>query len=273
MPANPVPAGNPMTETEMTQEYDAQLMALLEAVWGEGFMSPGGTAEVDRYLDGIDLTGKQVLDIGCGLGGVDLHLVRAHGAARVTGIDVDAALIERARALAQKHDLGKAIDFRGVEPGPLPFDDASFDVVTSKDSIIHIADKHALAADIFRVLRPGGWFVASDWLAGYEGEPSAEMRAYLVAEGLDFGLASAARYREALLAAGFHEIRIFDRNEWYREQARLERERLAVELYDRLADEVGKDFLEHEIEVWDKMIVAVDQAQLCPSHLRAHKPN
>ncbi len=272
MPANQNFGSNAMTETEMNQEYDAQLMALLEAVWGEGFMSPGGTAEVDRYLDGIDLTGKRVLDIGCGLGGVDLHLVRAHGAARVVGIDVEPTLIERARALAHKHDLATEVEFAGVEPGPLPFDDASFDVVTSKDSIIHIADKHALAADIFRVLKPGGWFVASDWLAGYEGQPSPEMRAYLVAEGLDFGLASAARYRDALLQAGFHEIRIVDRNEWYREQARKERERLAVELYDHLADEVGKDFLEHEIEVWDKMIVAVDQGQLCPTHLRGHKP-
>ncbi len=260
-----------MNDPEMTQEYDAQLMALLEAVWGEGFMSPGGTAEVDRYLNGVDLTGKRVLDIGCGLGGVDLHLVSRHGAAQVVGIDVEAALIERARSLADKHGLAAEIEFVAVEPGPLPFDDASFDIVTSKDSIIHIVDKHALAADIFRVLRPGGWFVASDWLAGYEDQPSAEMRAYLVAEGLDFGLASAARYREALVAAGFHQIRIVDRNEWYREQARAERERLAVTLYDRLADEVGKDFLEHEIEVWDKMIVALDQGQLCPTHLRGHK--
>ncbi len=197
--------------------------------------------------------------------------MRAHGAARVTGIDVEPALIERARALAERHGLAAEIEFVTVEPGPLPFDDASFDIVTSKDSIIHIVDKHALAADIFRVLKPGGWFVASDWLAGYEDQPSPEMRAYLVAEGLDFGLASAARYRDALLQAGFHEIRIVDRNEWYREQARKERERLAVELYDHLADAVGKDFLEHEIEVWDKMIVAVDQGQLRPTHLRGRK--
>jgi phosphoethanolamine N-methyltransferase len=83
------------------QEYDENLMALLEAIWGEGFMSPGGTAEVDRYLKGIDLAGCRVLDIGCGLGGVDLHLARSHAAARVTGIDIDPELIARCRQLAE----------------------------------------------------------------------------------------------------------------------------------------------------------------------------
>lgn len=255
-----------------TQEYDDNLMTLLEAVWGEGFMSPGGTDEVDRYLEGISLAGLSVLDIGCGLGGIDLHLVRQHGAAKVTGIDVEQALIERCDELAQKYSLASQIDFLCVEPGPLPFDDGCFDAVTSKDSIIHIPDKADLAADVYRVLLAGGWFVASDWLAGYDDEPSAEMRAYLVAEGLDFGLASAETYRAALAAAGFTDIEIVDRNEWYQQQARLERERMAGALYDGLAATVGTEFLDHEIEVWDKMIVAIDQGQLRPTHLRGRKP-
>ncbi len=260
-----------MTE-QAHQEYDDNLMALLEALWGEGFMSPGGTDEVDRYLVGIDLSGLSVLDIGCGLGGVDLHLVRQHGAGRVTGIDIEDWLIERCAALAQKYDLGERAVFRLVEPGPLPFADATFDAVTSKDSIIHIADKFALAADIFRVLEPGGWFVASDWLAGYDGEPSAEMQAYLDAEGLDFGLASADTYRRALASAGFVDIGIVDRNAWYREQARAERAELGGRLFEGLESRVGREFLEHEIEVWDKMISAVDQGQLRPTHLRGRKP-
>ena len=260
-----------MSDTEF-QEYDDNLMALLEAVWGEGFMSPGGVDEVDRYLQGISVAGKTVLDIGCGLGGVDLHLVQKHRAAKVTGIDIDAALIERCDQLAQKHGTTAELEFACVEPGPLGFPETSFEIVTSKDSIIHIADKHALAVDVYRVLQPGGWFVASDWLAGYEGEPSAEMQAYLVAEGLDFGLASAATYSDALQAAGFVDVAVTDRNAWYRQLARDERDRMAGALYEGLAAKVGAEFLEHEIEVWDKMIVALDQGQLRPTHLRGRKP-
>ena len=83
------------------QEYDDKLTALLEAIWGEGFLSPGGIDEVDRYLAGIKLEGLAVLDIGCGLGGVDIHLVKQHRAAMVSGIDVEQALIDRFRTLAE----------------------------------------------------------------------------------------------------------------------------------------------------------------------------
>ena len=254
------------------QEYDDNLMALLETLWGEGFMSPGGVDEVDRYLDGIDLRGQSVLDIGCGLGGVDLHLVRQHDAARVIGIDIDPALIERCDQLARKYQVTERLQFQCVEPGPLGLDAASFGIVTSKDSIIHISDKHELARDIFRILEPGGWFAASDWLAGYENKPSPEMQAYLEAEGLGFGLASANTYSDALQAAGFIDIGIVDRHQWYQQQARVEREQLGGILYSGLESIVGTEFLEHEIEVWDKMIVAIDQGQLRPTHLRARKP-
>jgi len=254
------------------QEYDENLTALLEAIWGEGFMSPGGTAEVDRYLAGVEVEGRRVLDIGCGLGGVDIHLARERGAARVTGIDIDQALIDSCRALARKYGLEDRTEFICVEPGPLPFADASFEIVTSKDSIIHIEDKHALAADVFRVLEPGGWFAASDWLAGYEGETPPEMQAYIDVEGLDFRLASPATYNAALEAAGFVDIEVVDRNEWYRGEARHERDSLRGALYEGLASRVGDDFLEREVEVWDRMIVAVDLGQLRPTHLRGRKP-
>lgn len=260
-----------MSDSEY-QEYDDNLMALLEAIWGEGFMSPGGVDEVDRYLDGINLAGQSVLDIGCGLGGVDIHLLKKHGAARVTGIDIDPALIERCVQLAARHEIETGLEFICVEPGPLRFSDGSFSIVTSKDSIIHVEDKHALAADVFRILEPGGWFVASDWLAGYEGQPSAEMQAYIEAEGLDFNLASVDNYASALQAAGFIDIGFVDRNEWYREQARIERELLGKARYEGLASTVGSEFMQHEIDVWDKMIVALDLGQLRPTHLRARKP-
>lgn len=255
-----------------TQEYDESLATLLEAIWGEGFMSPGGTDEVDRYLGGVEITGRRVLDIGCGLGGVDIHLLRGRGAAHVTGIDIDQDLIDRCRALAQKYGLEERSEFICVEPGPLPFADASFEIVTSKDSIIHIEDKHTLAADAFRVLEPGGWFAASDWLAGYEGETPPEMQTYIEAEGLDFRLASADTYAAALEAAGFENIEIVDRNEWYRQQARRERDQLRGAIYEGLESQLGGEFLAREIEVWDTMIIALDLGQLRPTHLRGKKP-
>ena len=253
------------------QEYDDDFIALLEAVWGEGFLSPGGTTEVDRIVEGLDLTGATILDIGCGVGGADIHLASSYAPAKVIGVDIEEDLIRRCDARAQSAGVGELCDFRCVSPGPLPIADESVEVVFSKDAIIHIADKDALAVDIARVLKPGGWFAASDWLAGYEGEPSAEMRDYVIAEGLDFELATAKAYSTALAAAGFVDIVVDDRNEWARKHARLDREKLTGPLFDNLVSEVGREFLEHEIDVWSKLIVALDQGQIRPTHLRARK--
>ena len=64
---------------EQTQEYDDALVALLELVWGEGFMSPGGPDEIKMIVDEIGLAGKRVLDIGCGTGGIDQYLAEPEG--------------------------------------------------------------------------------------------------------------------------------------------------------------------------------------------------
>jgi phosphoethanolamine N-methyltransferase len=257
---------------EQTQEYDDALVALLEMVWGEGYLSPGGPAEIRAVVEGVDLAGKDVLDLGCGTGGITRFLAETYGPARILGIDIDAGLIARATAQAGAAGCSGRLAFQTVAPGPLPFADASFDVVFSKDAMVHIADKEALFADIVRILRPGGTLAASDWMSATDGPFSPEMAYYIETEGLGFGMASPARYRAAMERAGFRDIRITDRNAWYKPLARREHDALVGPLYETLAAKVGKDFVDHEIEVWRALTVVVDSGELRPGHLRARRP-
>jgi phosphoethanolamine N-methyltransferase len=252
--------------------YDDHHIAFLEELWGDGYLSPGGPDEVARTIEGIDLADARVLDIGCGVGGITVDLVRRHGAFHVTGIDVERPVCTHAAARVERHGLTDRIEIRLVEPGRLPFDGESFDVVFSKDSIVHIADKESLCRDLFRVLRPGGWFVASDWLISHDGEPSAEMAAYITAEGLDFEMASPTRYQRALGAAGFVDVELRNRNEWYRQAARVELARLRGAGRDRFAELLGADEVARQIGTWSAMIAVLDGGEHCPHHLRARKP-
>jgi ubiquinone/menaquinone biosynthesis C-methylase UbiE len=261
-----------MIETAEGELYSEKLIRMLEIVWGDGWLSPGGPEEVNRVLDGLSLTGKSVLDIGSGAGGVDIQLVTEHGASYVTGIDVEDTVIATARAKVAARGLSNQIGFAKVAPGPFPFPPESFDVVFSKDAIVHIPDKQALAQDVFRVLKTGGVFAASDWLIGHDGEPSSEMKAYIAAEGLDFGMASPSKYELALKAAGFVDVRVTSRNAWYREQARREVTSMRGPLYARACAELGQEFTDHNIEIWDRMLVVLDKGEHCPSHIRAWKP-
>lgn len=256
----------------MGELYEGRMIDFLQALWGPGFLSPGGPAEVARILDGRRLDGMSVLDIGCGAGGVSLCLVRDHGAGYVTGIDVEDGVLARARAVVDAAGLAGRIGLVKVAPGPLPFSPGTFDVVFSKDSIVHIPDKAALMAEVFRVLRPGGVFLASDWLIGTEGSPSPAMAAYIAAEGLDFGMASPVAYVRAMEAAGFADIETVSRNAWYRDTARQELARLRGPEGAAMAEAVGADFVAHNVQIWERMIPVLDSGEHCPTHLRARKP-
>lgn len=258
--------------THAEPEYDEAAIRFLETLWGDGYLSPGGPEEVGRVLQGLSLRGRSVLDIGCGSGGVTLALAERHGAAEAVGFDVEAPVVERAKERAQAKGLSDRVRFVQAPPGPLPFPDESFDVVFSKDALVHVPDKEALFSEIFRVLRPGGAFAASDWLIGHDGEPSQAMKDYIAAEGLSFGMASPARYRRAMEKAGFTDIATTDRNPWYREVARAELERLQGPLYAKAAEAVGASYVDKNIRTWKAMIAVLDSGEHRPTHLRATKP-
>jgi SAM-dependent methyltransferase len=188
------------------------------------------------------------------------------------GIDVEPHVCNEARTRAANAGASDKVDIILVEPGPLPFDAGSFDLVFSKDSIIHIADKEALASDIFRVLRPGGVFAASDWLTNHDGEMSPAMKRYVELEGLGFAMASPERYASAMTDAGFSEVRTLSRNAWYLEQARNERSFLTGPDRPRLEKAYGSQLVADNVEVWNAMIAVLETGELCPHHLRGYKP-
>jgi ubiquinone/menaquinone biosynthesis C-methylase UbiE len=71
-----------------------------------------------------------------------------HGAAEVIGIDVEEQLIDASRTFIAGRGLSENIRFMLVEPGPLPFSDNSFDMVFTKDAMVHIPDKATLYREV-----------------------------------------------------------------------------------------------------------------------------
>jgi phosphoethanolamine N-methyltransferase len=194
----------------MAKQYPDDFVAGIEWMWGEGFLSPGGPDEVRALLEGVDLAGCRVLDVGSGLGAVDVLLVAEHRAQEVIGIEVEAQLVARAGQAVARAGLSDRIRFQEVTPGPFPFPDEAFDVVFSKDSMIHIPNKPALYGEVLRVLRPGGAFVASDWLYGGGAELSDAMKAWLEIVHLDFKMETPENSAEALRQAGFADVVVRD---------------------------------------------------------------
>jgi len=253
-------------------EYDPAMQTLLQLLWGEGFLSPGGAAEVACLLEGSDIAGSRVLDIGCGLGAVDELLVRRHGARAVLGVDVDPGLLAIMARRIERAGLAGQITTLYVKPGPLPLADGSFDVVFSKDAIVQIPDKASVCADAHRLLRPGGSFIVSDWLRGGSGSYSNEMLEFFRLEGITYNMANVAETTAVLARVGFVEIEARDRNEWYRDLARRELAALEGELRPLVTERIGRERAEHFITNWRQMVRVLERGELRPAHIKARKP-
>ena len=252
-------------------EYDEAMQALLQLVWGDGFLSPGGPEEIERLLEGSDISGCTVLDIGCGLGAIDELLVTRHAAGRVVGIDIDPALLGKMAARIEAAGLAARIRGVLVAPGPLPFADSSFDVVFSKDSLVQIPDKAAIFAEVYRVLRPGGRFIASDWLRGGDEPYSAEMLEYFRLEGIAYNMASPAESARALWTAGFADVAVRDRNAWYLDLAQREAAAMEGPWQPIITREIGAERARHFVANWQQLVLVLRRGELRPCHLKAVK--
>ena len=252
-------------------DYSDQDIIEFEAIFGAGFLSSGGQEEVAKIVEGISLAGKEVLDIGVGIGGPACLLVEEHGAARVTGIDVEDPVLAKAAQIVLRRGLQDRVVLKRVEPGPLPFDDESFDVVFSKDAIIHIPDKGALFREIYRILTPGGCIAMSDWY-GSEEPLTEEMTTWLEPHGSEFVMTPIQNDADLLVSAGFVDTEIIDRNAWFTEFSRELVDRLSGSGYDTLVMAVGKDTADSLVSKARERVIISAQGQLRPGHLRGHKP-
>ena len=113
-------------------------------VWG-----PGQERRLQLIRDRIPLTGRRVLDVGCGLG----QYVRRVGelAGESYGIDIEAARVRTGARSTPGLLLGSA--------GALPFADGCFDVILLNEVMEHVADERTTLREAVRVLRPGGHLV------------------------------------------------------------------------------------------------------------------
>jgi cyclopropane fatty-acyl-phospholipid synthase-like methyltransferase len=119
--------------------------------------------EQDRFLQWLELApGKILLDVACGAGGPALRIAATTGCS-VVGIDVHKEAVTTASSLAAQRGLAERAEFRSTDAtGPLPFSDASFDVITCIDAINHFSDRPRVIAEWARLLKLGGRLLFTD---------------------------------------------------------------------------------------------------------------
>jgi SAM-dependent methyltransferase len=168
-------------------------------------------------------SGDLLVDIGCGRGGPGLWVTATTGA-RYVGVDIAVSALDAVARRAESLGLGARV--RTIEGSfdSLPLDDGEADAVMSVDSLLFAPDKPAAAAEMARVLRPGGRLVATTW--DYHAQP--------------VGRPPQVSDHRPLLADVGLQVEVYDETVDWDQRQRAIAEQL-LDSVDELANESGED--------------------------------
>ncbi len=163
-------------------------------------------------IDGVDVDGLDVVDIGCGTGAVAFECL-ARGAKSVMCADVSELMLDYCRENARERSYGEdriAFQLLGETSGQL--ESGRFDAALSSMVLGLVPDPEAIPSDAARLVRPGGLVGVATHGPEYDWEPTdAAFRAipkrYVLGYRIEFWPQSEALIRDLLERAGMTDVR------------------------------------------------------------------
>jgi arsenite methyltransferase len=171
-------------------------------------LHPGGLV-LTQHLGEVIRLGRDdsILDVACGRGMSAVHLAERFGC-HVTGLDYGAENVAAAEAHAAARGVAALTAFHQGDAEELPFDDGSFDAVISECSFCTFPDKAMAAAEMARVLRPGGRLGLTDITVN--GPLPEELQSLLAWVACVAGAGTPEEYVATLRRAGFEDFTVED---------------------------------------------------------------
>jgi ubiquinone/menaquinone biosynthesis C-methylase UbiE len=166
---------------------------------GHGGGGRESAAELAGFLAGLTEPPRRALDLGCGTGADAVFL--AEQGIHAAGLDASSTALEHARARAEQH--GVVVDWILGDVLHLPLEDGSVDLVLDRGCLHHVADadQSRYAAEVARVLRPGGTLLVREMnQPGHHEHAVSEHSLHAMVEGTPLRVRSIVTYAGSMLA-------------------------------------------------------------------------
>ncbi|XP_063613827.1 uncharacterized protein LOC134787065 [Penaeus indicus] len=204
--SNKAPASQEFLDTN---QYSRKSILRYERIFGHTWVSTGGETTTKDFLIRMNLRpGMRVLDVGCGTGGSAFYMARHYGV-HVHGVDLSTNMIDIAidRLNREEKYMQSMIKFEVGDITKVQYDNASYDIIYSRDTILHIPNKEELYRTLLAWLKPGGKLIVTDYCRGDQ-EHSQEFLDYVKRRGYD--LRTVKAYGKVLEEAGFKDVQAVD---------------------------------------------------------------
>jgi len=225
-----------------------------EKIFGRGFVSTGGPETTKEFVRLLNLKpGQKVLDVGCGIGGSAFHMNKNFGV-DVLAVDLSTNMIKIGRKRATEEKCSDSVKFDIVDITTKEFEPESFDVIYSRDTILHIADKDTLFTNFLKWLKPGGQLMISDYCHG-EKEPSERFKAYV--KQRNYQLLTIKAYGKIIEKVGFTKVQALDKTEMFINVLKRELKE-TKEIKDDFIKEFSQKDYDDIVNGWSDKLVRID---------------
>ncbi len=169
-------------EAKVQKIWSAQRLNVVEKLWGEGYVTPGGAQQVRKLLPFLQLNSKKsLLLLGAGLGGINETVVEATGV-WVTGLERDRELAEIGFESMKRAGLKRQAPVRYNSLESPELKPKSFDAAVSFEGLIAVKDKKALFAAVCEALRINGELMFTALALPDANAPNEEVMAWIAGE-------------------------------------------------------------------------------------------
>lgn len=241
-------------------QYNRSGVKRYEWIFGETFLSTGGLETTKEVLSQVKLgPGQKVLDIGSGTGGHAFYMAENFGC-YVYGIDLSQNMMDVAvEHLSGRPSLQSLVKFEIKDCTTVNLTRNDYDLVYSRDALLHIENKRDLFANIMKWLKPGGKILFTDYIRGEDPTSyTPGFKEYLAKRA--YHLVTLSEYKKLLENSGFINVKVIDWKQKMLQSLDRELKKLQNRKQDFLANFSYQDY--HDLEFgWLAKIQRISQGE------------